>query len=144
VKSVVDTSVLTAAMVSAHPDHEQAVDWLDGELSRKGALLVCQHSLAELYAVLTRLPLRPRITPDTARRLIRENTARIRVIALNASDYSAVLDRMASDGFSGGIVYDALVVQAAIKAGADRIATFNISDFKRLLPEGKPSVFAPS
>jgi len=142
-KTVVDTSVLTAAMVTAHPDHEKAVVWLDGELARKGSLMVCQHSLAELYAVLTRLPLRPRITPDVARRLIRENTETIRVVALDASDYSAVLDRMASGGFSGGIIYDALVVHAAIKTGADRIATFNTADFKRLCTEGKPSVHAP-
>jgi predicted nucleic acid-binding protein len=143
-KTLADTSCLVAAMIEAHPVHVRALVWFEQVRSEKNSLLVCVHTLAELYAVLTRLPLKPRIGPDLARRLIRENVeAAATVIALEPSDYAAVLDRMAELGLSGGVIYDALAVRAAEKAGVGRLVTLNETDFRRLCPDGGITITTP-
>lgn len=143
-KQLADTSCLVAVMIESHPAHERALDWYNRALARPHDLLVCSHSLAELYAVLTRLPLKPRIGADDARRLIRENVeAAVTIVDLDRSDYAAVLDGLAERADTGGIVYDALIVRAAEKAGAARIVTLNEADFRRLTSQGRPAVVSP-
>jgi len=130
--TMLDTSVLVGAFVRRHPRHEVAI----GVLRQAVNLTIAAHTLAETYAVLTRLPTRPRISGGVARKLIRENlTARGRVVALTARDYDAALGRMADLGLTGGAVYDALIVQAALKAKVDRLVTFNGANFRRAWPE---------
>ncbi|MDD2459864.1 MAG: PIN domain-containing protein [Kiritimatiellia bacterium] len=133
-KRLLDTSVLVAAMVAAHPAHARSVRFLERALAGRCESCVSTHSLAEIYAVLTRMPTSPRISPDVARRLVHDNleTGAARLVALDATDYLAVLDRMAQSGFAGGVIYDALIVQAACKAKADEIITLNEADFARL------------
>lgn len=143
-KTLLDSSVLVAAMVEAHPDHGRCLPWLQKSAARPLSLLVAAHSLAETYAVLTRLPLRPLIAPATVETLLRENVlGRAQVVALNATDYRAVLTRQASLGLSGGSIYDALIVRAAQKGRAERIVTLNRGDFLRIWPEGAERIVAP-
>jgi predicted nucleic acid-binding protein len=98
--------------------------------------LVAAHSLAELYAVLTTLPLQPRITPAVAQELIRHDVLDIlEVVALSAEDYAQVIKQLSERGIVGGATYDGLILQAAAKAGADQILTLNESDFRRVSPE---------
>jgi predicted nucleic acid-binding protein len=61
VRILLDTSVLVAAMVEAHPAHMRALPWLQKAQGGTDTWLVAAHSLAELYAILTTLPVRPRI-----------------------------------------------------------------------------------
>jgi predicted nucleic acid-binding protein len=139
-----DTSVLVAAMLQAHPQHALAFPWLDR--GRRGALtfLVAAHSLAEVYAVLSSYPTRPRLGPSLAARLVRENIrASARVITLSARDYGAVIQQTADAGLSGGVVYDALLARAAQKAKAERLLTLNPRDFLRVWPEGVNVVAGP-
>ena len=63
-----DTSVLVAAVLRQHPAHPEAAAWLQAVKSEERSGVVAAHSIVELYSVLTRLPLHPRIEPDTARR----------------------------------------------------------------------------
>ena len=94
---------------------------------------VASHGLAELYAVLTTLPVSPRITAEQAQKLIRRNvTSRMDIVALDGADYEAVIEQVTNLGLTGGIVYDALHLRAAEKAGVDRLLTFNRRDFDRL------------
>jgi len=144
VKIVLDTSVLVAAIVHVHPRHDRAFPWLVRARTRELIPLVCTHTLAELYAVLTTLPTRPRIGPSMARRLIRENVERTcQPIQLDSDDYRAALDRMAELGLSGGVVYDMLAVIAAEKASADTLLTLNLADFRRAWPEGVDRIVEP-
>jgi predicted nucleic acid-binding protein len=143
-KIIFDTSALIAAMVVAHPMHERALPWLkrckDGEME----YTVARHTLAELYAVLTTLPVTPKISPGTAARLIREDVGQpARVISLSPSDYGAVIRRLADLGLSGGVVYDALIARAAQRAKVDRLLTANPEDFKRVWPEGASIITVP-
>jgi predicted nucleic acid-binding protein len=68
-----DTSCLIAAFVQAHPAHTAAWEWLEQTLEGSHHGIVASHTLAVLYAVLTRLPLRPPIPPGTVLQLIEEN-----------------------------------------------------------------------
>jgi predicted nucleic acid-binding protein len=143
-KILFDTSVLVAASVEPHPMHERALAWLKRAKAGELEMLVASHTIAELYAVLTTLPVRPRITPETALRLILENVRRIaKIVALSASDYETTIERMAELGLPGGAVYDALIARAAEKSGAERLLTLNAADFERVWPEGKSLVFQP-
>ena len=135
-KALLDTSVLVSAFVRHLPRHRAGLACYRSALEGGNELSVAAHSLAEVYAVLTRLPVRPRISGGVARRIIRENISAVaRVISLGGRDYDAVLDRMADLGLSGGAIYDALIVQAARKAKAEKLFTFNGSHFLRVWPE---------
>jgi predicted nucleic acid-binding protein len=136
VKILLDTSVLVAAFVEHHPRHAASLACHRDALRADEGLCIAAHSLAEVYAVLTRLPVRPPIAPGVARRLVRENLlGGAKVIEMDREDYAAVLDRMADNALTGGAIYDALVVQAALKADVDRVHTWNGADFRRVWPE---------
>lgn len=139
-----DTSVLVASMVQSHPAHQRALPWLERARSRAAGFFVAAHSLAEAYAILTTLPLRPRIGPGLAWRLIGENVAsRARAVALSAAEYRTTLERIGSQGLAGGTVYDALIARAAEKARADRLLTLNAADFRRAWPSGHDRIAEP-
>jgi len=73
VRILLDTSVLVAAMLVTHPAHHRAIAWLQRIRQGSDTGPVSAHSLAELYAVLTRLPVQPRFTPEVARQMIATN-----------------------------------------------------------------------
>jgi predicted nucleic acid-binding protein len=132
---VFDTSVLVAAFVTSHPKHEQASASLK-KIKEKHTWLVSAHTLAECYAVLTRLPLSPKLTPPIARILLDENIIKYaEIISLSSKDYTKLIKETAEKGLSGGIIYDAIILMSAQKAKADKIFTFNLKDFRQLLPQ---------
>lgn len=65
------------------------------------------------------------------------------IATLTATDHRAVLDDLAERGLSGGVVYDALIARAAVRASADRLVTLNSRDFRRAWPEGHDRVIEP-
>ena len=141
---LLDTSILVAAMVEAHPRHTSALPWLQRAKNQADTGLVAAHSLAELYAVLTTLPVQPRITPAVAQQLIQHDVFDIlEVVPLSAGDYARVIKQLAEHGIVGGATYDALIVQAAVKAGADQILTLNERDFRRVSPDLAGRVVTP-
>jgi len=97
-----------------------------------------------LYAVLSTLPIKPRIAPSVAWRLIYENVeTMVKVISLTSAEYRAVIKRISELGLSGGIVYDALIAKAAQKANVERLLTFNSDHFNRVWPEGESVIITP-
>lgn len=132
-----DTSVVVAALSVSHTMHEVARPRLANALDGNIQMAVSAHLLAEAYSTLTVLQVQPRITPTEARRLLDANVLSIAaVVPLDASDYEAVVARMAELGLVSGAVYDGLHVRAAEKAGADELLTFNGRDFRRMPPSG--------
>ena len=143
-KLLFDTSVFVSALITSHPRHEIAYPWLERAKVRDFELVASSHSLAELYSILSTYPSRPRFSPAECRSAIRENVETVAtIVPLSASDYAVVLDEAASRGFSGGIVFDALIVRAARKAQVDRILTLNVNHFRRVWPEGADRIGAP-
>lgn len=131
-KILFDTSVLVAAMLADHPRHLNSLPWLQSVQTEQIEGFVSTHTLAELYAILTRLPRSPRINPTLAQRLLEENLNRFDKVVLTAEDYQATIARMVSLNLPGGGIYDALIAQAAIKANVDVLLTLNANDFTRL------------
>jgi predicted nucleic acid-binding protein len=133
VKSYVDTNILVAASIQDHPQYIQSFELL-GRV-KDGALQACitTHGLAEFYSVLTRAPFRPRVHPAEASRFLEDNILpHFELVALSAEDYRTVLSTCAKAGLVGGVVFDALHLYGAQKAGCDRIYTFNVKDFRAL------------
>jgi predicted nucleic acid-binding protein len=131
---VLDTSVLVAGLVEAHPSHRAAFPWLRRVAAGETRAVVAAHSVAETYAILSTLPHQPRITPAASLQLIRANMRRFRIVALGVRDYQVVVRILAEANLPGGIVNDALIARAAAKGGAKRIVTLNTRDFARLEP----------
>ncbi|HEY0792548.1 MAG TPA: PIN domain-containing protein [Chthoniobacterales bacterium] len=120
-------------MVFSHPQHVPAAAALSRVLLGQDKGSVCCHSLAELYAVLTRLPLSPSIHPSEAHRLIDANVlAHFQLVPLTVEDYRESLRALAAAGWAGGLIYDALLLRAAEKCAAEQVFTFNASHFRRL------------
>ena len=141
---LLDTSVLVAAMVEAHPAHEQGLAWLKRVTDGADKGLVAAHSVAELYAVLTTLPVHPPISPLDARRLIQHNvTEKFEIVFLSDQDYIQVIEHLAALGIIGGATYDALILRAAANANVDLVVTLNAKDFQRVYPDLADRIVAP-
>lgn len=141
---LLDTSVLVAAMVESHPAHARALPWLQRIQGGTETGLVAAHSLAELYAILTTLPVQPRIPPTVARQLIQHNILnKFKVVFLSDEDYVAVIDHLSDLGIVGGATYDALILHAAEKANADQVVTLNARDFHRVYPDLADKIISP-
>lgn len=137
-----DTSTLVAAMVEGHPSHSAALPWLQRAKADTG--LVAARTLAELYAILTRLPVSPRIPPAMALQLIQSNVLdRCKVVALSGDDYVTLLQHVTSLAIAGGAVYDALLMHTAWIAGVDQVITLNAHDFRRVYPELADKIVSP-
>jgi predicted nucleic acid-binding protein len=130
-----DTNVLVAACVAGHPHHNAARPVLERIKASVDKGFVASHSLAESYAVLTRLPSASHVPPGVTWQLISENIVRnFTSISLSPKEYSKTLEDAALLNVQGGRIYDALLLSAAIKSGAERIYTFNVSHFQSVAP----------
>lgn len=132
-KILFDSSVLIAAFVESHPKHKAALSYLVKAKQKEFELLVSSHSILEVYSVLTSAPFRPRITPPIAKQLIENNIKSFaKTVYLSDKEYFNILDRVSTSNLMGGIVYDAIIVECALKAKANEILTLNSKDFLRL------------
>jgi predicted nucleic acid-binding protein len=129
-----DTSVLVAAALKEHSHHSRALPWLKRAHGGDIEFFVCAHSLAEMYSALTNLPTRPRISPAQAWSLVQHNVKSAQVVELSVNDYDSTIQRVSGMGFSGGVIYDALIVRAAEKSKADHVLTLNERHFRRICP----------
>jgi predicted nucleic acid-binding protein len=140
-----DTTVLVAASVQAHPHYPRARPALQRVVKAQDRGFICVHSMAEVYAALTRLPVRPRIHPLEALRILTDNILpHFETIAISKRDYIEALNTVGSGGYSGGKIYDALLLCSAAKNPVARLYTFNLVDFKQLAsPELQGIICAP-
>ena len=102
----VDTSAAVALIMASHVAHRAVRRHLRGR-----DLVLTQHSLAETYSVLTRLPGDARVAPADAVRLIEANFGPPALMP--ATTAASVPNLLAQLNIGGGAVYDALVGLAA-------------------------------
>src|ERR1041385_6477586 len=108
-KVLLDTNVLIAAVVEMHTAHTRAYARLARVQNGSDQGFVAAHTLAEMYAVLTRYPMPLRHSPEQALLTIEENVIKhFKVLALTGTDYAALLRETASAGIAGGAIYDAI------------------------------------
>jgi predicted nucleic acid-binding protein len=103
VKILLDTSVIISGIVESHPMHAKCLPWLQRAKAGEVECIVVSHTLAETYAVLTTLPVKPRISPLVAHRLIDNNLQAVaRIVPLTTAGYWNTIQRMTETGLSGG------------------------------------------
>ena len=143
-KILFDTSLIIAALVESHPMHIRAFPWLKKAKAEDFDLVVASHTIAELYAVLSSLPIKPRISPSVSWRLINENIVSLgKIVSLTPAEYSSTIRQISEFGLVGGIIYDALIAKAAQKSKVDRLLTLNLEHFTRVWPEGEKIISLP-
>lgn len=143
-KALLDTSTLIAAMLPDHIHHTCALPWLSRAKSGAFDFVCSGHSLAEMYAVLTRLSRTPIIGPDEALRMIQENVvSNAQVMTLSAGEYTLLIGSLARNQIIGGAVYDGVIARVAELADVDHLVTLNVADFQRVWPAGSARIVSP-
>lgn len=146
---LLDTSVLVGALLRSHGRHEECAPWLEKARDGRVELVLAAHSLAELYAVLTTFPVKPRISPGTAQHLMQENGLETppkgiaEIVALSPADYLSLLEEAAEDSLAGGIIYDKLITRSAEIADVETLVTMNVEHFRRAWPNGRDKIRQP-
>lgn len=138
-KQALDTSVIVAALDGSDPDHAACRTLL---LSAKFA--AWSHALSETFSTLTGGRLGIRISPSVAASILREKVApRLAITSLTESELLDAYENAETRGVRGGAVYDFLHLAVAKKAGASRIYTLNITDFRAIYRTGDPQIVHP-
>jgi len=136
-----DTSVLVAAVSVQHVHHRPSLAAY--HVGNKRDAGCAAHSLAEVYATLTRLPGKQRMGCEQTLLFLDEMRDRLRTITLDSDEYYSAIADAAAEGIGGGMVYDVLIARCAIKAGAEAILTWNVDHFRRIGPEVAKRVRTP-
>jgi len=128
-----DTSSMIAALTRSHKDHAAAADEYNRRLDGGESLVVAAHSLAEAYSVLNRGPAQLRLSAaDAATVLDGSFASQGEMIALDGTEYVALIRSSPGRGVTGGLVYDAIIAACARKANVDAFVTFNERHFQRV------------
>ena len=106
-------------------------------------MVVAAPALVESYAVLTRLPAPYRTSAADALFLLELNfIEQAEVVSLKAEDYVSLLRSAAPGGVAGGRIYDAVILECAIRVGATVLLTLNEGHFRSFQP-GSLKVVVP-
>ena len=140
-RDLLDTSVLVAAHVGDHVNHDASLRALIR--AAKATSCCAAHTLAEVYAVLTSLPLRPMIRPEQAMLFLANLRDRLTIVTLDESAYFETLEAAASLRVKGGQIYDALLLRCARQADAGTIITWNVKHFQRIAPDIADRITTP-
>ena len=132
-----DTSVLVAAFWGDHPQHDLSVAVV--KTASPGSAFCAAHTVAEVYSTMTRLPVKPPIPPEQALLFVQQIRQLFTVVPLTDEEYFSTVERLAQNGLAKNYIYDALIVRAAEKSGADIVYTWNISDFLKV---SSPSILS--
>lgn len=136
-----DTSALYPVFIDDHAHHQAS---LTAYLRADPSQAACAaHSLAELYATLTRMPGPNRLSAEQVLLILDDIRERLAVIALGPDEYREAIGDAAAEGILGGTVYDALIARCALKSKATIIYTWNLKHFRRFGPEVAKRVRTP-
>ncbi len=124
-----DTSCLVAALCAWHEHHERTVSELGIRARDREELVVAADSLAETYAVLTRLPSPHRLGAEDAMTLLEANWRTTSGVHLTVEETWRALRGAQQLGVAGGQTYDAIIAACASKAGAATLVTWNLNHF---------------
>lgn len=131
-KLLFDTSCLIPAIVQEHTHHDRTLPLIQKVLKKSVRGFVCIHSLAECLSTLSKLG-EPQIPSSQANELIFQNiVGNFEIVELTLNDYKDAFKRVAEQEMKGPAVYDAIILQAAIKRKVDRLITWDLKDFTRL------------
>ena len=135
IRYLCDTSGLVAVLCSWHEHHARTRAEIERRARAEEQLVLAAHSLAETYAVLTRLPAPNRLRAADAIALLEANWSDTPVVHLTARETWDALHEAQRRDAIGGQMYDALIAVSAMKAGASTIVTWNVRNFATFSPE---------
>jgi predicted nucleic acid-binding protein len=139
-KVLFDTSVLVSAFFEDLPEHDSSLAaWLQAT-----DIVVAAHTLAELYATATRIPVPTRPTPSDVLGFVHALRDRASIVALDSREYASAIDEFAGAGHIGARIYDYLIARCALKARVDIICTRNQKHFRQFGPDIAPIVKTPA
>ncbi len=143
-KYLFDTNILIAALVGSHSHHDLALPWLQKVYRKEIAGYISLHTIAELYAVISRTPALQTLSPEyVAEQIEEEVLSNFEVVVLSSDEYLSIIKHLSQTGLTGGIVYDAVIVYAGIKANVDHILSFNAKHFRRVYPAFAHKIIVP-
>ena len=131
-KVLFDTNILVASTIEAHPNHSISFPWIQQVRNKSIDGYISTHSIAELYAVMTRLPLAKPLSHQQVHDVIVNNLESFHSVNLESNDYLEIIRNVARLNITGGGIYDAIIAQAALKANVDTLLTMNSKHFTRL------------
>jgi predicted nucleic acid-binding protein len=139
-----DTSVLVAALLKQHPHHAVTFPYLKAAHEGTIKAHLTTHALAELFATLTALPLKPRLSPTDVQRLLDSSILpHFTIIPLNTESYKEAIELTATQHLASGAIYDALHIIGARSTQCQQLLTLNLKHFKALAP-GDTMIIAPA
>jgi predicted nucleic acid-binding protein len=127
VRGFFDTSVLVPLFYRDHVHHGPSQELFIQFNQSTGCCGA--HSLAEVYATLTRMPGKRRISGEQAMLFIGNIRERLSIVTLNSEEYADALQSSAALGIVGGGIYDAMLAHCALKAKAQAIYTWNVRHY---------------
>jgi predicted nucleic acid-binding protein len=127
-----DTSVLVAAFWRGHAQHESSLRLFASATREECACGI--HTLAEVYASMSALPVKPMIPSEQAFLFVEEIRQRLSLISLSEREYLAAIQNASQQGLTGGRIYDALLLRCAAKCDARNIFTLNLKHFQSIAP----------
>lgn len=136
-----DTSVLVASFWRGHRDHEASLRRVAAANKKKSSCAL--HTLAEVYATMTALPVKDVIPPDQALLFVEEVRDGFTIIALTEGEYHETIQQAAERGFTSGRIYDALLLRCAAKIKSEVIYTWNAKHFKAIDPKQAHKIQTP-
>jgi predicted nucleic acid-binding protein len=131
-KEFFDTSVLIGAFWRGHPQHEPSLKLLSAANKRKSACAM--HTMAEVYATMTALPVKDVIPTDQALLFVQEVRDRLTIVTLTEEEYYTTIKQAAALQLTSGRIYDALLLRCAAKVKAEAIYTWNLKHFHAISP----------
>ena len=133
--------MIVAGLVEAHPNHARANWWLGPRQTLER--IASWHAYAEAWAVLTALPIEPRVSGEVAAAVLERARRSVGFVVPRTATYPTAVGRCCARALRSGAVYDALHLVTAEQEAAELFLTFNVDDFVRLSePEG-PRIVAP-
>lgn len=138
-----DTSLLAASMVEEHPHYFSSLSFLKELTGKSERCFTSAHNVAECYSALTSMPLKNPIHPLNAWEMIVANILKtFEMVELDVQDYQKAIERVTRMNLRGAVVYDAIILQAAIKKNVRRLVTWNVRHFERL-SQGEVQIQTP-
>ena len=132
---------MVAAFWGDHADHDASLRVFVEANRETGACGI--HSLAEVYATMTALPIRPILASEQAFLFVQQIVERITTITLDQAEYMDAMRELSDRGMAGGRVYDALLLACARKSRAETIYTWNVKHFCQIAPNMTERIRTP-
>jgi predicted nucleic acid-binding protein len=131
-----DTSLIIAATVEAHPAHKASAAFVDDCVADGQAMCISLQVCREFLVVLTRQPVTGRVfTLDESLDALEVWLTGCSVLAEDARVLQECLRLVKQYGVHGKQVHDCNIVATMRAHAVRRLATRNASDFRRYEPE---------